>query len=208
MDDSRKEHWENVYAVKQPHEVSWTQEVPEMSLAMIRGFGVDKGAGIIDVGGGDSRLADCLLDEGYTNITVLDISANALERAKKRLGERAALVKWIVCDITTFTPPENYVVWHDRAAFHFLTTPADVASYRHAVALAEAQYLAIGTFSDKGPLKCSGLVIQQYTPERLQLAFDGYEQTSCTETTHTTPFNTTQEFLFCGFKRGTSPNPS
>ena len=200
--DERKSHWENVYTTKQPNEVSWTQEVPTTSLNLIRSFAIDKSAGIIDIGGGDSNLVDFLLDEGYTNISVLDISGEALERAKKRLGAKADNVKWIESDITEFKPTEQYAVWHDRAAFHFLTTPEQIANYVATAAKAVTGYLAIGTFSENGPKRCSGLDIAQYSEEKLENTFTAsFKKTDCLTEDHTTPFNTTQNFIFCSFKK-------
>jgi 2-polyprenyl-3-methyl-5-hydroxy-6-metoxy-1,4-benzoquinol methylase len=200
--DERKSHWENVYTTKQPHEVSWTQEVPTTSLKIINSFNLDKSAGIIDIGGGDSNLVDFLLDEGYTNISVLDISSEALERAKKRLGAKADNVKWIESDITEFKPTEQYAVWHDRAAFHFLTTPEQIANYVATAAKAVTGYLAIGTFSENGPKRCSGLDITQYSEEKLENTFTArFKKTDCLTEDHTTPFNTTQNFIFCSFKK-------
>lgn len=202
MTDERKSHWENVYTTKQPHEVSWTQEVPTTSLNLIRCFAIDKSAGIIDIGGGDSNLVDFLLDEGYSNITVLDISGEALERAKQRLGAKADSVKWIESDITQFEPTEQYAVWHDRAAFHFLTTPEQIANYVDTATKAVTGFIAIGTFSENGPKRCSGLDITQYNQEKLQATFaKGFEQLECLTEDHTTPFNTTQNFIFCSFKK-------
>src|SRR5688572_18545901 len=119
---NRQEHWEKIYSTKSPQEVSWTQATPTTSLNFIHSFGLSLDSPIIDIGGGESRLVDYLLDEGFTNITVLDISTIALEKAQQRLGSRANKVKWIVSDITEFEPQEHYKVWHDRATFHFLTT--------------------------------------------------------------------------------------
>ncbi|MGN6566775.1 MAG: class I SAM-dependent methyltransferase [Flavipsychrobacter sp.] len=205
MSSAYKEHWENVYATKQPHEVSWTQELPATSLDFIRSLHLPKSASIIDIGGGDSKLVDNLLAEGYTNLTVLDISEKAIERAKARLGERANEVTWIVSDIVDFRPTTTYDVWHDRAAFHFLTTPEQIDRY---VALANdyaARYLIIGTFSDKGPKKCSGLDIKQYTEDEMQNSFAGkFTRLCCLTEDHTTPFNTTQNFLFCSFEKAKS----
>lgn len=202
MSSAYKEHWENVYATKQPHEVSWTQELPATSLDFIHSFHLPKSASIIDIGGGDSRLVDNLLAEGYKNITVLDISEKAIERAKARLGEKANEVTWIVSDIVDFKPTSTYGVWHDRAAFHFLTTPEQINRY---VVLANdyaARYLIIGTFSDKGPKKCSGLDIKQYTENEMQNSFaDKFTKLRCITEDHTTPFNTTQNFLFCSFEK-------
>lgn len=202
MTNERKQHWEKVYTTKQPHEVSWTQAVPAVSLDFIRSFNLPKSARIIDVGGGDSKLAGFLLDEGYEHISVLDISEAALLRAKKRLGERAAMVKWIVADITEFVPEETYDVWHDRATFHFLTTPEQIEKYLETARRAVSGYMAIGTFSENGPKKCSGLDIKQYSETELTARLnDGFEKIRCVTEEHVTPFNTTQHFLFCGFRR-------
>lgn len=202
MSTGRKEHWEQVYNTKQPHEVSWTQQLPATSLEFIHSFNPPKNASIIDIGGGDSKLVDHLLDEGYQNITVLDISAKALARAKDRLGEKAAKVKWVVSDVTDFKPTEKYDVWHDRATFHFLTTPQQVATYLATARNAVDNYMVIGTFSDSGPKKCSGLDIRQYTEHELQYELEkGFSKIKCITEDHTTPFNTTQNFLFCSFKK-------
>jgi 2-polyprenyl-3-methyl-5-hydroxy-6-metoxy-1,4-benzoquinol methylase len=197
-----KVHWENVYASKQPNEVSWTQEVPETSLTFIHSFLLAKDARIIDIGGGDSKLVDFLLTEGYQNITVLDISENAIARAKKRLGTKANVVKWIVSDITEFAPTETYDVWHDRATFHFLTTPEQIHKYMATARKAVKGYVTIGTFSENGPKKCSGLDIKQYSETQLQEELsNGFQKIRCINEDHITPFNTKQNFLFCSFKK-------
>jgi cyclopropane fatty-acyl-phospholipid synthase-like methyltransferase len=199
---SIKEHWEKVYSTKEPHEVSWTQELPKTSIEFFHSLNLEKNASIIDIGGGDSKLVDTLLMEGYTNITVLDISEKALEKAKKRLGENAKKVKWIVSDILEFKPSMHYQMWHDRATFHFLTTKEQINSYMEKVRNAVNTYLIIGTFSDKGPDKCSGLNVHQYTEEELQKTLsNGFEKIKCITEDHLTPFNTKQNFLFCSFKR-------
>ena len=123
----RKKHWETVHETKNPDQVSWTQEIPKTSLKFIRSFKLNKKAKIIDIGGGDSKLVDYLLKEGYNNITVLDISEKAIAKAKKRLGEKASKVNWIVSDITEFEPDTSFDVWHDRATFHFLTTDDQIS---------------------------------------------------------------------------------
>jgi len=187
---------------KQPHEVSWTQEFPKTSLDFVHSFNLPKTASIIDIGGGDSKLVDCLLDEGYENISVLDISEKALERAKQRLGDRAMKVNWIACDVTEFHPSTTYDCWHDRATFHFLTTSDEIKTYLTTARQAVKGFMTIGTFSDKGPKKCNGLDIHQYSEEELQQQLtDGFEKLKCLTEDHTTPFNTTQNFLFCSFKR-------
>jgi predicted TPR repeat methyltransferase len=202
---SRKEHWEEVYATKTPDQVSWTQAIPQTSLDLIHAFGDDKSVSIIDVGGGDSHLVDCLLDEGYSNLTVLDISGNALERAKERLGDRASLVNWVETDITTFQPEQHFDIWHDRAVFHFLTESEDIAHY---VSIAEnhvSKGMVIGTFSEDGPLRCSALDVTQYSSSSLSQLFQArFDALTCLNEDHTTPFNTTQNFTFCSFRKKTS----
>lgn len=201
MNLQRKQHWETVYETKNPNEVSWTQEIPKTSLAFIHSFDLDKSAKIIDIGGGDSKLVDHLLDQGFENITVLDISEKALEKAKIRLGEKAKKVTWIVSDILDFEPTENYHVWHDRAAFHFLTTENEIEKYKSIVKNSVDGFLIIGTFSQNGPLKCSGLEISQYSEEKLTSTFeDNFDKINSVLEDHQTPFGTTQNFLFCSFK--------
>ncbi|MFV0162357.1 class I SAM-dependent methyltransferase [Empedobacter stercoris] len=191
-----------MYDVKTPQEVSWTQEKPETSLNFIQSFSVDKTAKIIDVGGGESKLVDFLLEEGYENISVLDISANALEKAKKRLGDRAKKVNWIVADITEFEPTEQYDVWHDRAVFHFLTEDNDIKKYQDLVSKAVKGKMVIGTFSTNGPLKCSGLEIKQNDEISLTSTFAAdFEKIECFTIDHITPFDTIQNFIFCSFNK-------
>jgi trans-aconitate methyltransferase len=202
MVNENKSHWEKVYATKQPHEVSWTQEVPQTSLDFIHSFNTPKTAKIIDIGGGDSLLVDYLLGEGYEDITVLDISENALNRAKKRLGEKAVKIHWIVADITTFKPTTKYDIWHDRATFHFLTDDYQIKYYKNLTAKAVKGYLAIGTFSENGPEKCSGLTIKQYDEKALEKALSAhFDKIRCINEDHTTPFGTQQNFTFCSFKK-------
>jgi 2-polyprenyl-3-methyl-5-hydroxy-6-metoxy-1,4-benzoquinol methylase len=197
MVNNLKEHWENVYATKTPQEVSWTQERPTISLDFIASFQLEKSSSIIDIGGGDSLLVDFLLDLGYTNLSVLDISAHAIERAKVRLGEKASLVTWIVSDINDFEPLQNYDLWHDRAAFHFLTTQKDIERYVELVSK-HVKQLVIGTFSTNGPFKCSGLEITQYDENELGQLFGphGFEVQTTKREDHMTPFGTTQNFVF------------
>jgi ubiquinone/menaquinone biosynthesis C-methylase UbiE len=158
-----KEHWENVFTTKQETEVSWFQPYPKTSIEFVKLFNLPFDANIIDIGGGDSHFVDALLEEGYQNIWVLDISENALSRAKKRLGEKANKVNWVVSDIIDFIPNITFDFWHDRAAFHFLTTEENINKY---VGIAEKGIkangiLVLGTFSETGPTKCSGLEIKQ-----------------------------------------------
>lgn len=202
--ENTKNHWEKIYSTKQPNEVSWTQESPETSLSFIHSFNLPKQASIIDVGGGDSKLVDKLVEEGYEDITVLDISEQALRRAQARLGEKSKNVNWIVSDITEFTTDKTFDVWHDRATFHFLTTGDEIHKYleRAKNNLKDNGFLTIGTFSENGPKKCSGLEIKQYSEQELQSQLsEGFEKIKCITEDHRTPFNTLQNFLFCSFKR-------
>lgn len=197
-------HWENIYTSKSLNEVSWYEPNPEVSIGFVKKFNLPKTAKIIDIGGGDSFFAESLLDLGYTNITVLDISEASLERAKKRLGERANKIKWIVSDITIFKSGTTYDFWHDRAAFHFLNTPQEISSYINNIdtAIAKNGIAVIGTFSENGPKKCSGIDIKQYSKETLAQQFDRHFDTiECFNTDHKTPFNTIQNFTFCSFKK-------
>jgi len=200
---NRESHWENIYKTRQLEEVGWYQEKPITSLHLIDLLNVPLDASIIDVGGGDSYLVDHLLDLGYTDITVLDISGSAIERAKKRLGARAELVEWIVSDIVSFTPVKSYNLWHDRAAFHFLTNSEDVGQYLNKInsQLMPGGHLVIGTFSETGPDKCSGLVIQQYSENTLSILLEKFfEKIKCFYIDHITPSNSIQNFLFCCFR--------
>ncbi len=202
MDITTQNHWDTVYETKNSDQVSWTQKVPKTSLDFINSFGLAKTAKIIDIGGGDSKLADYLLDEGFENITVLDISAKALDKAKKRLGDKANKINWVVTDITEFESDTTFDVWHDRATFHFLTTSDQVAKYIATARKFVNGYLTIGTFSDNGPEKCSGLSIKQYSEETLITELkNGFDKLRCITEDHTTPFDTKQNFLFCSFKR-------
>ncbi|MBX9853309.1 MAG: class I SAM-dependent methyltransferase [Cytophagaceae bacterium] len=197
-----KQHWEKVFTEKKLTEVSWYQEKPDTSLELINSMQLNKDARIIDIGAGDSLLIDNLLDEGYTNIYALDISAHALDRAKERLGKRADLVKWIVSDITKFKPDVQFDFWHDRAAFHFLTEENDINSYINIATNSVKGYLSIGTFSTSGPEKCSGLQIKQYSQDTLKEKFkQGFATIKCFEEIHPTPFGTKQNFTFCLFKK-------
>lgn len=202
MENTLKAHWEKVYETKSPQEVSWTQEIPQISLDFVEAFHLQKDARIIDIGGGDSLLVDHLLDLGYTGISVLDISAHAIERAKRRLGERATLVHWIESDINDFQPNGSYDLWHDRAAFHFLTLPKDIQRYAKLLS-SHAKNMVIGTFSTDGPLKCSGLEISQYNEESLTQLFqvEGFELLETKREDHQTPFGTTQNFVFASFRK-------
>lgn len=203
-DWDKKAHWEAVYTNKQVHEVSWYQPVPETSLRLLEEAQLPKDARIIDVGGGDSFFADHLLALGYTDITVVDISEKALERAKNRLGERAQNVKWIVADASRLELPESMDFWHDRAVFHFLTDPEDIRNYIRVLNtyVKEGGILNLGTFSEDGPEKCSGISIKQYSEKTLtEVVGEEFEPIRCFRVDHPTPFDTVQNFVFCSFRR-------
>lgn len=201
---SNKDHWENVFATKAETEVSWYQPMPKTSIAFLEMCNLPQDAHIIDVGAGDSHFVDVLLEKGYRNIYALDISAKAIERAKKRLGEKAVNVNWIVTDILDFKPKVKFDLWHDRASFHFLTSDDKIDTYVRLAenAINQNGYLTVGTFSEKGPTKCSALQVKQYTEESMTNIFKtNFDRIKCLSEDHTTPFNTIQNFLFCGFKR-------
>lgn len=205
MDDfDRKKHWENIYQTKELKDVSWFQPTPETSLDFFKQFNVPRTAKIIDIGGGDSFLVDHLLNSGYQDISVLDISRSAIERAKQRLGDKSKNVKWIVTDAATFKPTEKYDFWHDRAAFHFLTDEQEISNYLQTAQenINSTGVLVIGTFSEQGPKKCSGIEIKQYSEttmtDRLKMFF---EKIKCITVDHKTPFDTIQNFVFCSFRK-------
>ncbi|MEI7663588.1 MAG: class I SAM-dependent methyltransferase [Bacteroidota bacterium] len=201
---NRKQHWEEIYKTKKPGEVSWFQPTPSTSLDFVKYFNIPLGAKIIDIGGGDSFFADHLLDLGYRDITVLDISESAFRRAKQRLGGRAEKVNWIVADAATFSPAMQYDFWHDRAAFHFLTEEQEIGHYIDAArqGIKPAGVLVIGTFSPDGAKKCSGIEIRQYSEETMQARVGKcFIKERCVVVDHLTPFDTVQKFIFCGFRR-------
>lgn len=200
----KKQHWENIYHTKELTEVSWYQLVPQTSLDLIKQYKLSPDANIIDVGGGDSFLVDHLLKLGFSRITVLDISEEAIAKAKKRLGDHASKVNWIISDITGFQPNTKYDFWHDRAAFHFLTEQKDIEKYLEAAkkGVSENGILAIGTFSETGPTKCSGIEIKQYSEQSLQEQFNtDFEMIHSFTADHKTPFETIQNFTFGIFKK-------
>lgn len=200
---NRKSHWENIYEKKSMTEVSWYQSSP-ISLELISELNLPKDVKIIDVGGGDSFLADNLLASDYQDISVLDISEKAIEKAQKRLKNNTKKIHWIVSDIVDFVPKDKFHLWHDRAAFHFLKDTKDIAKYvdlvKHSVV--PNGYLIIETFSTNGPTKCSGIEIQQYSKETLQELFQPeFQLISSQITNHKTPFDTIQNFVFCVFQK-------
>ena len=196
---STKSHWEKIYSEKSPQEVSWTQEIPETSIKFFNDFKLSKTSPIIDIGGGESKFVDYLLEEGYQNISVLDISENAIKRAKDRLGKKSKNIEWIVCDINDFNPKKKYALWHDRAVFHFLTSNVEINRYVENVKQNSENFI-VGTFSTSGPKKCSGLEISQYDKNLLSKLFEESMTINKVEyINHITPFETTQNFIFCSF---------
>lgn len=195
-----KAHWETVYSTMAESEVGWFQEHSELSLGLIRRTGVGLADAIIDVGGGESRFVDDLLAEGYSDLTVLDISPTAPGVVRRRLGPLADAVTWLEADVTNVVlPAQRFEVWHDRAVFHFLTEPDQRARYVDAVhhAVKPGGHVIVATFGPDGPLRCSGLPVVRYDPDRLHdefgAAFDLIEHAS---ELHRTPFGTVQQFIY------------
>lgn len=200
----RKQHWEKVYADKSSLKVSWYQAEPTLSLELISNTRIAKDASIIDVGGGSSVLVDYLLQNGYQNISVLDLSTKALNHAQQRLAKLAAQVNWITADITEFTPPQSYDLWHDRAVFHFLTSEQDQKQYVEVLknSTKPGAHIIIASFAIGGPDKCSGLDIVQYDADKL-CAVLGAEFSLVEEHSerHITPAKQEQKFNYYRFQR-------
>jgi SAM-dependent methyltransferase len=203
-DVSRQRHWENVYATKDESEVGWFQETPGLSLELIRLVRVIRNSAIIDIGGGASRLADSLVSQGFEDVTVLDLSAAALASARSRMGDKANRVTWIAADVTIWEPSRTYDVWHDRAAFHFLTDPNDQAAYvaRLRRALRPGGHAIIGTFALDGPERCSGLAVNRHDAGSLAATLGAsFELIDTRRHEHITPWGTSQKFQFSTFRR-------
>lgn len=196
-----KEHWEKVYTSKPAAAVSWYQEHAERSLKLIRATGVARREPVIDIGGGASTLVDDLLADGYTDLTVIDLSAAALAAARRRLGSRATAVRWLEADITTVElPRRHYAVWHDRAVFHFLTAAEERAAYLGAVfhAVRPGGYVIVATFAEDGPAQCSGLPVQRYSADSLHAEFgEAFTLLDHETETHRTPSGALQQFVYC-----------
>jgi SAM-dependent methyltransferase len=195
-----KQHWNKVYADKSAEQVTWYQETPQQSLDMIEATGVSADDPIIDVGGGMSFLADCLLKDGYQDVTVLDISGKALKSCQERMGAAASKVAWLEADITEAILPENhFALWHDRAVFHFLTDPLLQQRYVAAVrrSLRPGGHVVLATFALDGPPQCSGLDVARYGVEEIRAAFgDGFQLIESVDEAHDTPWDTTQAFMY------------
>jgi SAM-dependent methyltransferase len=198
----RQAHWQNVYASKGETEVSWFQDRPAISLEFIAAAKVRYDAAIIDIGGGASRLVDALLDDGYSNLTVLDLSEAALAASRNRIGPRAEAVKWVAADVTTWQPSQSYDLWHDRAAFHFLTEESDRQAYvsRLTTALCPGGQAIIGTFAPDGPERCSGLPVMRYDPASLAATLGpAFRLLASRVEEHRTPWGASQIFQFSRF---------
>ncbi|QWD59525.1 class I SAM-dependent methyltransferase [Polynucleobacter sp. MWH-UH35A] len=196
-----KDHWEKVYGTKSPDAVSWFAPHLETSLNLIYEATQNKTASIIDVGGGEATLVDDLLLDGFTDLSVLDISQRAIDVARGRIGKNANNVHWYCADITKATLPQNYFdVWHDRAVFHFLTDAAQREIYVEQVMLSvkHGGHVIISTFGPEGPEQCSGLDVVRYDAERLHGQFGKtFKLLNSTTEIHKTPMGTTQQFLYC-----------
>jgi len=201
---SRKTYWKDIYTKKDLTKVSWVQEKPSISLAFINQLNIDKSAKILDVAGGNSNLVDFLLAEGYTQLSVLDIAEESLQVSRERLGNQAHQINWLVNDILNFDTQEKFDVWHDRAGFHFMTTHEAIDQYKNVLNKVKPTYLIIGTFSENGPEKCSGLPIKNYSIEELKGCFiEDYKMIKSKNVNHTTPTGSIQNFNFCMFiKKG------
>jgi 2-polyprenyl-3-methyl-5-hydroxy-6-metoxy-1,4-benzoquinol methylase len=201
----KKNHWESMYQNKDFKDVSWFQNVPTTSIEFLESLYLSKSAKIIDIGGGESRFVDYLIQKGFENITVLDISATAIQKKKQELGAVISTkIKWIISDIVDFQPIEQYDFWHDRATFHFLTDTKDVEKYVETVRqfVTPEGALILSTFTENGPTKCSGLTIQQYSEQSLSAQVEAFfTKIKCVIVDHITPFKTVQNFIFCSFKR-------
>jgi len=204
MNSGRLAHWQTVYKEKGENQVSWFQETPTISLELIRAVDPKSDCAIVDIGGGASRLVDVLVGQGYQDLTVLDVSENAISIAKSRLGPRAAMVKWMVADVTQWEPTRRYDLWHDRAAFHFLTEAADRTAYIECLTRAPRPggHVIIGTFATDGPERCSGLPVVRYDAALLSATLgDSLAFVETRRHDHRTPMGGIQRFQFSVFKR-------
>jgi SAM-dependent methyltransferase len=199
VSESRKLHWEHAYSSKDPTEVSWYQGAPQLSLQMIAATGVETGGAIIDVGGGASTLVDNLLDNGYSDVTVLDIASAALDQSRARLGDAAKNVTWIEQDILHFEPNRSFILWHDRSVFHFLTEKSQQRHYVDLLqkAIEPGGHVILATFGPDGPQRCSGLPVQRYSTEELSSLLEpAFELRTQDLEEHKTPGGSAQQFLY------------
>jgi len=202
---NRKEHWEQVYSTRLADELGWYKPRLDTSLSWITDIGLEKGAPIIDVGGGASTLIDDLLHAGHESITVLDIADSALAASRERLGDQSHLIMWLCGDITSYQlPPGRFELWHDRAVFHFLTEADQQQAYldNMRAALNPGGHVIIGAFAPEAPAKCSGLPVQRYNLEQLTRRFgDEFELIRHQKELHITPGGVEQMYLYARFQR-------
>jgi trans-aconitate methyltransferase len=199
MNTETQDHWNRVYTTRAVDAVSWYQAQPKISLELIAAADLPVDAPIIDVGGGASVLVDCLLAQGRSALSVLDVSAAALANSCARLGANAAKVQWIEADVRKFEPPQRYALWHDRAVFHFLTDPADRERYMAAMrrSLKPRAHVVVATFALDGPARCSGLDVARYDAATLHAQFgDDFELLDSRRETHITPAGAEQRFTW------------
>ncbi len=198
-----KKHWEKIYKNKEIDETSWYQENPEQSLNLISSTKLPKESSIIDVGGGESLLANKLIESGYRNITVLDISSTSIRKVKKRLGRNSKNIEFVLSDILEYDTSKRFDVWHDRATFHFLINELDIKKYVKLLdqLIKSGGYLIIATFSTKGPDMCSGLDVKQYSKESMKKIFNNFRLVKSLEANHRTPSGKIQKFIYCMFKK-------
>ncbi len=198
---NQKAHWDKVYSTKPAEAVSWFAPHLETSLKLIHTASTNKDAAIIDIGGGESTLVDDLFNEGYRNLSVLDISQTAIEVAKERMGQNASAIQWYCVDIAQASLPEaHFDIWHDRAVFHFLTKQSDRDQYVERVkrSLKHGGYVIMATFGPEGPTQCSDLDVERYDTQELHNQFgDSFELLQSSTEMHQTPMGTTQQFLYC-----------
>lgn len=195
----RARHWDTIYDATGPHQVSWFQARPTVSLELIGHVPLDPADPVLDAGGGASTLVDRLLERGYTDLTVLDVSGRALALARQRLGEQAHRVHWETADVLDWSPPRQFALWHDRAVFHFLTEPADRARYRQRVAggIRPGGHLIVATFAADGPDHCSGLPVSRYTVDQLEAELgEAFTAVTTRREHHRTPAGVDQPFTW------------
>ena len=204
MNNDLKNHWENIYSNKDENEVSWFQTVPKTSHQLIKKLNLESNDNIIDIGSGRSRILKILIDDGFNNLSYLDISKEACKKSKIALGDDKSKVNWNVENVLNFESKIKYKLWHDRAVFHFFTDKKDIEKYKEVAIknISDGGYLVLGTFSINGPKKCSGLDVSQYSEQSLYEIFKSdFNLLESFYIDHQTPFDTTQNFLFCIFKK-------
>ena len=203
----RQAHWQNLYQARAERDVSWFEESPAVSLDLVRATGVGLDASIIDIGGGTSRLVDALVAEGFRSVTVLDLSEYALATSRNRLGPRAERANWTVADVTRWQPMQTYDVWHDRAAFHFLTEASDRTTYAECLreAVHPGGHVIIGTFALDGPQQCSGLPVLRHDAASIgAILGPSFKLMEARKHGHHTPGGNVQSFQFSRFRRANS----